>query len=71
MKTAFDADAPGAQFRQDGFVVDEVARNGERRVPGGFPGQGDGVLDPEHLPKCSARMIFMLFGAAVADPARW
>ena len=54
------ADAPRAQFRQHGFVMDEVAQYGERLLFRGFQRQCDGVFTPKHMPRCSARMIFIL-----------
>ena len=43
----FNANASRAQFRQHGFVVDQVAQDGQRFAFRGFQRQRNGVLHPK------------------------
>ena len=40
-------DAASSHLRQDGFVVDEIAEDGERLTAGGVEGEVDGVANAE------------------------
>jgi len=43
----FQGDALLAEAVKDGFIMDEVAQDGEGLAVGGFEGEGDGVADAE------------------------
>jgi hypothetical protein len=41
----FDLDAPAAEFGQDGFVVNQLSQNGERRFVCFIQGEADGIAN--------------------------
>ena len=49
----------GLQCGQNVFVMDQVAENRQRLAARGFNASAMASLTPKHIPRCSARMIFI------------